>query len=254
MPIHSNLASTLLISMGSRHQHGSIIAPHSHDRAQLLYASKGTIRVQTADHIWLVPPQCALWIPAFIEHGVTPLSEVRLSTVLVEQSAAYVMGEKCFLVRMTNLLKELVLRFNQLDMIEKTGSPYSEDLEKSLQLLIFDEIKQALTYPIEIPWPKDKRLVLVCEQLILHPEQCKDLNIWSDRIGTSSRTLMRLFRKETGLSYRAWIQQMHVVLALDFLAQGETISYIAKSLGYTNASAFSAMFKRHLGYSPQKFK
>ena len=80
------------------------------------------------------------------------------------------------------------------------------------------------------------------------------MNTWSSIIGTSSRTLIRLFKKETGLSYRGWIQQMHIVLALSQLAQGQAISHIATLLGYTSTSAFSAMFKRHLGYSPQKFK
>ena len=220
----------------------------------MLYASKGEIRVHTAENIWLIPPRCALWIPAFVEHSVTSLSDVRLSTALVEQNAANILGDKCFLVRMTNLLKELVLRLNQLDEMQQNGMLYSEDLQKSLQLLIFEEIKQSPTFPIEIPWPKDKRLVLICEQLIKHPKHSKDLNTWSSIIGTSSRTLIRLFKKETGLSYRGWIQQMHIVLALSQLAQGQAISHIATLLGYTSTSAFSAMFKRHLGYSPQKFK
>ena len=68
-----------------------------HSRAQLLYASQGAIRVQTADHIWLIPPQCALWVPAFVEHSVISLSEVRLSTALVEKNAADILGEKCLL-------------------------------------------------------------------------------------------------------------------------------------------------------------
>ncbi|MCG7221724.1 helix-turn-helix transcriptional regulator [Acinetobacter sp. AG3] len=254
MPVNSDSVTTLVISKGSKHKYGSVIAPHMHSRAQLLYASQGAIRVQTADHIWLIPPQCALWIPAFVEHSVISLSEVRLSTALVEKNAADILGEKCFLVRMSNLLRELVLRLNQLDTMKDHETPYSEDLEKSLQLLIFDEIKKAPTYPIEIPKPKDKRLILICDYLINNPNNAKELNIWADEIGTSPRTLIRLFKKETGLSYRGWIQQMHIVLALSQLAQGKSISHISASLGYTSQSAFSAMFKRHLGHPPQSFK
>ena len=254
MTISTKAISPLIISMGSKYNYGSVIAPHSHNRAQLLYASQGSIRVHTADHVWLVPTQCALWIPAFVEHSVISLSDVRLSTALVEQTAAQILGTQCFLLRMTNLLRELVLRLNQLDLIQHNATPYGEDLHKALQLLIFEEIKQASTFPVDIPWPRDKRLVLICEQLIHHPNQVKDLNTWSDTIGTSSRTLIRLFRKETGLSYRGWIQHMHIVFAFSQLAEGEAVSRIATSLGYASPSAFSAMFKRHLGYSPQNFK
>ncbi|WP_394651178.1 helix-turn-helix domain-containing protein, partial [uncultured Acinetobacter sp.] len=67
-------------------------------------------------------------------------------------------------------------------------------------------------------------------------------------------TLMRLFKKQTGLSYRGWIQQMHIALALSKIADGQSMSSIAEALGYSSPSAFSAMFKRHLGITPQQFK
>jgi AraC-like DNA-binding protein len=86
------------------------------------------------------------------------------------------------------------------------------------------------------------------------PDHSKDLTDWADDIGASSRTLMRMFQKETGLSYRAWLQQMHIALALSKIANGESIAQISESLGYTNPSAFSAMFKRHLGKTPQQFR
>ena len=92
-----------------------------------------------------------------------------------------------------------------------------------------------------------QKTLKICQELLHIPDSSKDLTDWADDIGTSSRTLMRMFQKETGLSYRAWIQQMHIALALSKIANGESISQISESLGYTNPSAFSAMFKRHLG-------
>nr|WP_174507103.1 helix-turn-helix transcriptional regulator [Acinetobacter sp. Marseille-Q1620] len=243
----------LVIPRGSFQLYRSVIAPHFHSRAQLLYASEGSIRVQTHQNIWIVPPQYALWIPAFVEHSVTSLSQVRLSTVLVEEKASLSVGNTCFLIKMTNLLRELVLRLNLTNELHPDHYPYSEELEKSLQLLIFHEIQQATTFPIEIPWPKDIRLISICEALLEHPHNVKDLNTWADMIGTSPRTLIRLFQKETGLPYRTWIQQMHLALALGKLSRGEPVSRIANSLGYKSTSAFSAMFKKHLGESPQSF-
>nr|WP_213032965.1 helix-turn-helix transcriptional regulator [Acinetobacter silvestris] len=43
------------------------------------------------------------------------------------------------------------------------------------------------------------------------------------------------------------------MLALSYLAQGDSISSTTSLLDYTNSSAFSAMFKRHLGKTPQSF-
>lgn len=123
-----------------------------------------------------------------------------------------------------------------------------------MQILIFEEIHRANLLSIQIPWPKDKRLLKICQQLLHSPNHSKDLTDWADDIGTSSRTLMRMFQKETGLSYRAWIQQMHIAHALSKISNGESIAQISEALGYTNPSAFSAMFKRHLGKTPQQFR
>lgn len=250
----SHPQSELMIGLSSEHRYREVTYAHAHVQAQLLYASKGTIQVLTHDQVWIMPPMCALWIPPRVEHSVISLSHVQLNTALVEQNAAQAMGQTCFLIRVSNLLHELLIRFNELDQLRKNDSATFQALSQALQLIIFDEIQRAHSLAVQIPWPNDKRLIKICESLLQSPDQLKDLNTWADEIGTSSRTLMRMFQKETGLSYRAWIQQMHIALALSKIADGLSISQISESLGYTNASAFSAMFKRHLGKTPQHFK
>src|SRR5258708_25864944 len=47
---------------------GFEIAPHRHERAQLIYATAGTMRISTGDGVWVVPPRRGLWMPA----GVPP--------------------------------------------------------------------------------------------------------------------------------------------------------------------------------------
>ena len=247
-------ASELIIGLSSEHRYKEVTYAHSHLRAQLLYASKGTIQVFTEHQVWIIPPMCALWIPPRIEHSVIALSQVKLNTALIEEYAAQRMGEHCFLIRVSPLLHELLIRFNELDQLKQNGLDISQGLFSAIQMIIFDEIQRSHSLAIQIPWPKDKRLLRICETLLQFPHQLKDLNAWADEIGTSSRTLMRMFQRETGLSYRAWIQQMHIAQALSKIADGQSISQISESLGYTNASAFSAMFKRHLGKTPQQFR
>lgn len=113
----SNLAqpisSPLITSLASLRKHGSVIPQHFYTRGQLLYAAAGHIRVYTAEHIWIIPPHCALWIPAYYEHSVISYGKVCLNSALVEEKAAQTLGDTCFLVRMSHLLRELVLRLNQ---------------------------------------------------------------------------------------------------------------------------------------------
>ncbi|WP_173910972.1 helix-turn-helix domain-containing protein [Acinetobacter sp. Marseille-Q1618] len=247
-------SSPLVTSLGSLRQHGSIIPPHFHHRAQLLYAAEGHIRVYTAEHIWIIPPHCALWIPAYYEHSVVSYGQVRLISALVEESAAQTLGQSCFLVRMSDLLRELVLRLNQPTPLEPHVNHDCHVLDQALHLLIFHEIQQSHNFPLEIPWPRDPRLIQICTTLVEHPDSQKDLNAWADQIGTSSRTLIRLFKKQTGLNYRHWLQRMHVILALGYLAEQIPISKIAHKLGYQSSSAFTVMFKKQLGQSPKHFR
>ncbi len=246
--------SELVIGLSSEHTYREITPAHHHSRAQFLYASTGIIQVFTPNHVWLIPPMCALWIPAYVEHSVISLSRVKMNTALVEAQAASVLGQQCFIIRVSKLLHELLIRLNVIEQIPMSELLSSDELSHAIQILIFDEIQKANSLPIQIPWPQDKRLLNICQTLLHEPQYPKDLSTWADEIGTSTRTLMRMFQKETGMSYRAWLQQMHIAQALSKIASGESIAEISRGLGYSNPSAFSAMFKRHLGQTPQQFK
>lgn len=246
--------SELVIGLSSEHTYREITPAHHHSRAQFLYASTGIIQVFTPNHVWLIPPMCALWIPAHIEHSVISLSRVKMNTALVEAHAASVLGQQCFIIRVSKLLHELLIRLNVIEQIPASELLSSDELYRAIQILIFDEIQKANSLPIQIPWPQDKRLLNICQTLLHEPQYPKDLSAWADEIGTSTRTLMRMFQKETGLSYRAWLQRMHIAQALSKIASGESVAQISRALGYSNPSAFSAMFKRHFGQTPQQFK
>ena len=60
---------------------GFEIAPHSHERAQLIYATAGTMRVSTDDGVWVVPPQRALWMPPGIRHSIVMSGDVTMRTL-----------------------------------------------------------------------------------------------------------------------------------------------------------------------------
>ena len=101
--------SELVIGLSSEHTYREITPTHTHSRAQFLYASTGMIQVFTPNHVWIVPPMCALWIPTHVEHSVISLSRVKLNTALVQADAAALLGQHCFIIRVSKLLHELLL-------------------------------------------------------------------------------------------------------------------------------------------------
>ena len=69
----------------------------------------------------------------------------------------------------------------------------------------------------------------------------------------SEKTFHRMFVCETGITFGRWRQQIRLLLALEKIARGEKIVTVALELGYGSQSAFTAMFKKHLGTTPSLF-
>ena len=71
--------------------------------------------------------------------------------------------------------------------------------------------------------------------------------------GVSKRTLERLFRAETGLTFGRWRQQARLLEALRLIAAGRPVTTVTLDVGYESPSAFIAMFKNALGTTPSRY-
>ena len=99
------------------------------------------------------------------------------------------------------LLRELLIAINQLPPSQSTTD--KQQLRFSaLETLILQEIKMGVKMSLELPWPNDERLQQLCENLLNNQGYLPTLDNLADKINVSSRTLMRLFVKETGLTFR----------------------------------------------------
>ncbi|MNH24893.1 transcriptional activator FtrA [compost metagenome] len=90
----------------------------------------------------------------------------------------------------------------------------------------------------------------LCNELLAHPEQGQTLGQWAQRLNTSEKTLMRLFQRETGLSFRGWRQRMRLLSSLTALEAGQTVTEAALGCGYDSTSAYIAAFKGMFGFTP----
>ncbi|RXZ32515.1 AraC family transcriptional regulator [Oxalobacteraceae bacterium CAVE-383] len=238
----------IVTALAKEEAHGAAIAPHSHVRAQLLYASEGVMQVSSEDGVWLIPPQRGLLIPPGVEHELIMLGKVSMRTLYIEAGAAQGFGPGCRVIEVSRLLRELILAL----VAEPIEYPLPGRGEH-LAALILSEIAAAATVPIAIPWPRDRRLTGICSAIMRQPGAQRTIEEWAGDAGASGRTLMRLFPKETGLRYRQWVQQVHLADAFCRLARGESVGQIASALGYASPSAFTTMFRRILGKTPQHY-
>ncbi|WP_328701309.1 AraC family transcriptional regulator [Cellvibrio polysaccharolyticus] len=227
---------------------GDSVPMHQHPRAQLLYAVEGVMRIHTSDRVWIIPPQRALWVPPGVLHSHISMSDVQMRTLYINPDIAEALGLDCYVFAVSPLLRELILALSR----EPMEYPVPGRGEH-LVALILSEIASASRVHMDIPWPSDRRLQQVCQRVLDNPGAANTIEQLADAAGASSRTMIRLFQKQTGLRYRQWLQQVQLAEALARLDRGESIATIARALGYARPGAFSAMFRKHFGSSPQHY-
>lgn len=221
---------------------------HSHLRAQLIYAGSGVMRVETAEGCWVVPPVRAVWIPAAVDHKVIMLGPVQMRTLYIRPDAAPGLPERCCLIEVSPLLRALILA-----LIEE---PLAYDMRGrggQISALALQELRILQIPALHLPMPSEPRLQALCRRQIEQPNRQETLETLAERHATSTRTLARLFARETGMNFRQWRQQARLVEALGQLANGVPVARVAERLGYRNASAFTAMFHRTLGVEPRRY-
>lgn len=223
--------------------------PHRHRRAQLIYVVSGVITVEANDSIWTVPPRCAFWLPSGVMHSGGSAGHVQIGKLYLEPELAEALSPNCGILLIRPLLRELIMHF-----VEQGSLPLEQEArEARLIEVLIDELRSAPMETLHLPIPDDRRLQKLTSQQLSDPALSLTIDEWGSRIGVSTRTLSRLFQRETGMSFFKWRQQMHIGLALQRLAGGELVSNIAMDLGYDSTSAFIAMFRKMIGTTPARY-
>jgi len=222
---------------------------HSHEQGQLVAPTRGVVRVLTSVGAWAVTPLHALWIAPGVDHELHMVGSVALSTLRVEPDAEPWLWRECSLLVVTPLLRELLLSMAH-DPFEYAAHDDAA-LMAPLALRCLQTAQRADHG--RLPLPRDKRLLQICELLIQSPGSDNTLEQISAQVGASTRTMTRLFKQETGLTFGQWRQQAMLSEAICQLSLGSPVSKVARYLGYANANAFSAMFRRVLGVPPLRY-
>jgi AraC-like DNA-binding protein len=223
-------------------------APHAHPRGQLIYASSGVMRVVCGRDIWIVPPVQAVWVPPDQEHEVYFPGDATLANLFVDPSAVAGLPRRCSVLKVSPLLRELILK------AVRVGESYvPESPEWRLMQVILDELAQAEETPLHLPMARDQRVARVIEALLENPGDERGLAEWCRLAGASDRSLSRLFVSETGLTFGAWRKRLVLQEAVTRLDRGEQVTQVAFDLGYKSLSAFIEMFRKELGTSPRQF-
>lgn len=119
--------------------------------------------------------------------------------------------------------------------------------------VIYDTIQTLEPAPLNLPIAQDIRLQKIYAALCDNPADNRTIEDWGRRVGATGRTLRRLFRSQTGLSFQQWRRQFRILEAMERLEAGQPVTNVALDLGYDSTSAFITMFKKKLGTTPGQY-
>ncbi|WP_250253266.1 helix-turn-helix transcriptional regulator [Chryseobacterium sp. Marseille-Q3244] len=222
---------------------------HDHKtKAQLLYAPSGCMTVTTSDRQFVLPPFRMLWIPACEVHRVNFRNIVAYRSIYFDNEyAEKYMNSSLRVLHVNSLLKEIIERICFWEW-----SSLKVD-QKNVLNVFWDEIAKAPEEKLELKMPVDRRLKRIVEEWTIRISTPPMLKKLAEETGAVEKTITRIFKKETNLSYQEWRQQWRLQRSIELLVDGNTIGEVSHILDFSSDSAFIEFFKKHTGSTPLQY-
>jgi AraC-like DNA-binding protein/quercetin dioxygenase-like cupin family protein len=227
---------------------GDSFQTHSHEWGQFTYSAEGVLTVLTDYGHFTAPPAMAVWLPPMNEHSIRSVGPAKFRSIYIDKALVHGMPETCTVLSVDALLKNLILQAAEIPTEWDESSS-----EGRLMMVLLDRIKCAKPAPLHLPLPSDPRLRAVTRALLADPTDRRLLEQHGSNVGASGRTLARLFKRETGMTFGEWRRQRILLAALERLSENQSVTQVALELGYNSPSAFIAMFRQSLGMTPTQY-
>lgn len=246
-------------ALARHYPRGHHIEPHVHTWAQVLYAVSGVMWVEAGREALVVPPQRAVWLPPGTPHAIHMMSAVEMRNLYLHASDIGHLSKQCEVFQIDGLLRELI------KSIAERAPERGDAWLAAASRLAAMELAHARRSSLRIPLPDttsttanpvtsaDRRLAMLCRAVIDNPSNEIAFEHYAAQVGASVRTLARLFTRELGVGFAQWRRQVQLAVAVSRLAEGQSVSAVARALGYL-PSSFSDMFRRELGAPPSEYR
>jgi len=225
---------------------GFTVVDHAHGADQVIYAPRGVMEVSADRSVWLIPPQFAVWIPARTSHRIRMPEAVSMRTLYLRRGLATRLPRTCRVLHVTVLLRELIIEAVRIGQLRADSHHHT-----TIRDLIVHLLHEASPVPMFLTLPSDPRALAVAQATIANQAVGRRLPEMCAEAGASVRTVQRLFRRDVGLSFEHWRQQVRLMKGVELLVAGRSVKAVAYEVGYHQPSAFVDMFRRTLGKTPK---
>jgi len=228
--------------------HDHVERAHAHGWDQLTYAASGAMRVDTEAASWLVPPHCAVWLPAGTMHAEHMHGPVSVRTLYFVPGLVKALPRRCGIVNISALLRELILHVSRIGALDRKIA-----VQARLIGVLLDALGSFSDVPLQLPMPRDARARRLAALLQARPDEKATIARLSRGAGAGRRTIERLFLSETSMTVGEWRRRLRLLRAVQLLAKGESVTSAALEAGYSSTSAFIAVFRKAFGTTPGRY-
>ncbi|WP_020014886.1 helix-turn-helix domain-containing protein [Promicromonospora sukumoe] len=228
--------------------------PHTHTAHELVWVRHGTLTARVGAQVFTVSEGFGLWLPAGQEHAGRLTAGVELYDAFFAPGTPELTPagpdsapqglDTTTVVAMVPVLQALLVHLARPDL-----DPSARARAEAVVLDVLEPSDRQLAVRL----PADDRVDTIVEALLADPADERSLDEWARASGTSARTITRVFRATTGLSFAQWRQAVRVHRSLELLGAGHPVQDVADELGYAHPSTFIDAFRRVMGTTPGVF-
>lgn len=222
------------------------------DRHYLLYSAKGSLRLETEDRSWMLPPSRAAWIAANVPIKIEIKHPVTCCSVLFDTNFIEAPDPACEVFDMTPMAREMVLECREWGL-EAELDEYAVQLFRTLAMTC----RKLSNTPCDtwVPLGESQQLknaLLATQDRLADSVEFAEI---ARAAHLSERSLARRFADETGMTWRQMQRRMRMIRAMELLAgDDQQVTTIALDVGYNSLSAFNAAFREFTGQSPTEYR
>lgn len=220
--------------------------PHSHDADQLAWIPGG-VRVSVGDSQWHLHGDHLAWIPALSEHEMQMAGVEEMFSLYLDPSLR---------APQERWSRPLVLPADPIvtAIVESLCTRDVDQARLDASITLLREVLSSTTETYDaLAVPAEPRARRIAETILDDPQDGRELEAWAAEFGVSTKTLLRAFVADSGLTFSQWRTRARIYASERLLSDGHSVQETSELIGYSTATGFIKSFRQVFGSTPAAY-
>lgn len=222
------------------------------ERDYLLYAVRGSLRVNVGENSWLLPPSFAAWIPAGTPLRIELAHPVTSCSVLARPAFCTSFPKLPTIFQMSPLARHMITHckdWGKNDLQPQEAEGFFLSLLNICANLVTHSVDVKRPYATD---PALRRAIEVTENGLGEKLNAADV---ARAANLSERTMQRRFAEDVGLTWSQTLTRLRMIRAVELLSHDPlSVIQIAGECGFSSLSAFNRAFQTFASTTPTDFR